>query len=98
MGNLQKNESNLDISPAFYDDIRNIINEGRYSAARSVDTHRVMTYWRIGERILVEEQRGKDRAEYGTYLIRNLAKTIEPEYGSGFNIRQLERARQFFRM
>jgi len=98
VANLQKIEANLDISLAFYDDIRNIINEGRYSAARSVDTYRVMTYWRIGERILVEEQRGKDRADYGTYLIRNLAKTIEPEYGSGFSIRQLERARQFYRM
>jgi len=97
VGNLQKNESNLNISPAFYDDIRNIINEGRYSAARSVDTHRVMTYWRIGERILVEEQREKDHAEYGTYLIKNLAETIEPEYGSGFSIRQLGRARQFYR-
>ena len=68
MGKLQKSDQNNDISLNFYEDIRNIINDGRYSAARSVDTHRVMTYWRIGERILLEEQRGKERAEYGTYL------------------------------
>jgi predicted nuclease of restriction endonuclease-like (RecB) superfamily len=55
-------------------------------------------YWRLGERIFLEEQRGEDRAEYGAYLIRNLADVIEPEFGSGFGIRQLERARQFYRV
>jgi predicted nuclease of restriction endonuclease-like (RecB) superfamily len=54
-------------------------------------------YWKLGERIIVEEQQGQERAEYGTYLIRNLATKIEPEFGSGFSIRQLERARQFYR-
>ncbi|KAA6339100.1 hypothetical protein EZS27_012961, partial [termite gut metagenome] len=58
---------------------------------------RVMMYWKLGERIIVEEQQGQERAEYGTYLIRNLATKIEPEFGSGFSIRQLERARQFYR-
>ena len=54
-------------------------------------------YWKVGERIFNEEQLGKDRADYGTYLIRNLAKEIEPEFGSGFSYRQLERCRQFYR-
>ncbi|GHT39574.1 DUF1016 domain-containing protein [Bacteroidia bacterium] len=54
-------------------------------------------YWKLGERILVEEQEGKDRAEYGSYLLRNLAKQIEPEFGNGFSYRQLARARQFYR-
>jgi predicted nuclease of restriction endonuclease-like (RecB) superfamily len=54
-------------------------------------------YWKLGERIFVEEQNGRDKAEYGTYLIRNLAKEIEPDFGSGFSIRQLERTRQFYR-
>ncbi|MDR1554257.1 MAG: PDDEXK nuclease domain-containing protein, partial [Prevotellaceae bacterium] len=47
--------------------------------------------------IFVEEQQGEERAEYGSYLIRNLAAAIEPEFGSGFSYRQLERARQFYR-
>ena len=45
-----------------------------------------------------EEQQGKERADYGTYLIRKLAKTMEPEFGSGFGVRQLERCRQFYRL
>ena len=55
-------------------------------------------YWHIGRRIFEEEQLGKDRADYGTYLIRNLAKQLEPEYGSGFSVRQLEMCRQFYRL
>lgn len=54
-------------------------------------------YWTIGQRIVEKEQQGKERANYGSYLIKNLAKQIEPEYGSGFSVRQLELSRQFYR-
>jgi predicted nuclease of restriction endonuclease-like (RecB) superfamily len=46
---------------------------------------------------MVEEQQGQDRAEYGAYLIRNLAARLEPEFGSGFSYRQLAFCRQFYR-
>ena len=54
-------------------------------------------YWKLGERIFIEEQKGQDRAEYGAYLLQNIATEIEKEFGSGFSVRQLERARQFYR-
>ena len=79
----------------FVDDIRTIINDARRNAVRSVDFCRVQMYWGLGRRIMEEEQQGKARSDYGSYLIKNLAKTIEPEYGSGFGVRQLEQARQF---
>ena len=82
----------------FFSEVRRIIEESRNNAVRSVDYCRVQMYWNIGRRIFEEEQQGKDRAEYGTYLIKNLADDLEPEYGSGFTIRQLERARQFYRL
>lgn len=53
-------------------------------------------YWAIGQRIVEKEQQGKGRAEYGKYLIKSLAKEIEPEYGSGFGERQLNFCRQFY--
>ena len=53
-------------------------------------------YWAIGQRIVEKEQQGKERAEYGTYLIKNLANEIKPEYGSGFGVCQPERCRQFY--
>jgi len=85
------------ISAALYDDIRTIILNARTAAIRSVDFERVMMYWRLGERIFVEEQHGKERADYGEYLVQNLSKQLEHEFGSGFSIRQLELCRQFYR-
>lgn len=82
---------------SFISEIRRIIDEARTNAVRSVDFCRVMMYWNIGKRIFEEEQQGKDRADYGTYLIKNLANNLEPEYGSGFSKRQLELSRQFYR-
>lgn len=82
----------------FLGDIREIINSARVQAVKSVDFCRVQMYWQLGKRIFEEEQQGKERADYGTYLIKNLAKQLEPEYGSGFSVRQLERSRQFYRI
>lgn len=83
---------------SFYQDVRQIIETARKNAVHSVDFCRVQMYWNLGKRIFEEEQEGKERANYGTYLIKNLAKQIEPEYGSGFGVRQLETCRQFFRL
>ena len=76
-----------------YQEVREIITSARQNAVRSVDFCRVQMYWQIGRRILEEEQKGKERADYGSYLLKNLAKKLEPEYGSGFSVRQLEMCR-----
>jgi predicted nuclease of restriction endonuclease-like (RecB) superfamily len=94
-----KTEKNVSLTnqDAFIGEIRTIIDNARSAAIRSVDFNRVQMYWNIGRRIVEEEQHGKERADYGTYLIKNLAKELEPEYGSGFGVRQLEQSRQFYR-
>jgi predicted nuclease of restriction endonuclease-like (RecB) superfamily len=97
MGSMIKNED-FNVSASFYGDIKSIIINSRNVAIRSVDVQRVLMYWRLGERIFIEEQQGKDRAEYGSYLIKVLAKAVEPEFGSGFSVRQLELCRQFYRL
>ena len=81
-----------------YNEVREIIASARQNAVRSVDFCRVQMYWNIGQRIFETEQKGKERAEYGSYLLKNLAKRLEPEYGSGFSVRQLELCRQFYRI
>lgn len=85
------------VDSRFVSDVRSIIDTARSNAVRSVDFCRVEMYWRLGKRIFEEEQQGKERADYGSYLIRNLAKEIQPDYGSGFSVRQLEMCRQFYR-
>jgi len=83
---------------AFYADIKAIILNSRNNAVRSVEYTRLMMYWHLGERIFVEEQCEQDRAEYGEQLIKNLAKDLESEFGSGFSYTQLTRARKFYRL
>lgn len=86
------------IQGSFVQDIKLIIGQARTQAVRSVEFHRVEMYWKLGERIFEEEQQGKERADYGTYLIRSLAQELEPEFGSGFSYRQLNWCRQFYRV
>ena len=77
-------------------EIRSIIETSRSNAVRSVDFCRVQMYWQIGRRIVEEEQGGSARAEYGKGLIKNLAKELEPEFGSGFGKRQLDYSKKFY--
>lgn len=78
--------------------IQSILANAKEKAIRSVDTERVLMYWQIGKVIFEEEQAGKERAEYGTYLIKSISEEFQPRYGTGFSVRQLERNRQFYRM
>jgi hypothetical protein len=72
-------------------DIKAIIATAKDKAVKAVDNERTIMYWSIGKRIFEEEQQGKDRADYGTYLIKFLSEQLQPEYGTGFSVRQLER-------
>lgn len=85
------------INQSIVADLKSIINKAREKAIRAVDNERVLMYWYIGERIFKEEQEGKDRADYGKYLIKTISQQLQPEFGSGFSVRQLERYRQFHR-
>lgn len=88
----------MQINLSFVEDIKKIIEQAKENAIRSVDYQRVLMYWNIGRRILEEEQEGKERADYGSYLIKILSNTLIPDYGSGFSVRILELSRQFYRI
>ena len=92
-----KKKQNIQTNNKFLADIIRIISQAKTNAIRSVDFERVIMYWKLGERIFVEEQQGKKRAEYGTYLLKNLAEKLEPQFGNGFSYRQLAFCRQFYR-
>ena len=81
---------------AFYKDISRILLEARQKAYVSINTEMVMAYWLIGKRIVQEEQRGEKRAEYGTYLVKQLSKKLSKEFGKGFSVANIENFRLFF--
>lgn len=65
---MEKNKlqhRNITIDQLF-DDIRNIIEQGRQQAYAAANQITVLTYWHIGRRIVEEEQHGEARAQYGT--------------------------------
>ena len=71
-GSKTMNTNELQLRDNFISDIKGIIETAKTNAVRSVDYQRVIMYWRMGERIVVEEQQGKVRAEYLVFYYRLL--------------------------
>ena len=87
-------ESNF--SGSLITDIKNILENGRRQAASAINMAMINAYWKIGERIVNEEQGGKMRAEYGTSSLKELSKLLTVELGKGFSSRNLQNYRQFY--
>ncbi len=79
-----------------YDDVCSIIEKGREHAYSAVSKQMIETYWQIGQRIVEEEQQGKERAEYGEHLIEKLSEQLTFRYGKGYSKRYLAYFRQFY--
>lgn len=77
-------------------EIKYILREARQRAYSSINTIMVEAYWNIGKRIIEEEQNGKERAEYGKEIIKNIAEELTKEFGKGFSKRTIWEIRQFF--
>ena len=93
--NVQKNSQNNDMA-SLVNDVCNIIETGRKEAYVAAGKSAVITYWNIGRRIVKEEQQGKERAEYGAEVIKNLALKIIPRYGASYNKRNLDYYKRFY--
>ena len=81
---------------AIYESIRSILEEGRRQAVVRINSIMVETYWKIGERIVLEEQQGVERAEYGKFLLQSLSRILCSEFGKGFSYANLRNFRQFY--
>lgn len=83
-------------SYSLYDEIRTILQDARQSAYRSVNFAMVIAYWKIGEKIVEEEQKGKSKAEYGTALLKELSEKLTNDFGKGYSQTNLKYFRQFY--
>jgi len=77
-------------------DIRNLIKAARSTAVRNIDRLQVLTNFKIGRRIVEEEQKGVARAEYGKHIIPKLSAHLKAEFGRGFSRSNLEYMRKFY--
>jgi predicted nuclease of restriction endonuclease-like (RecB) superfamily len=76
---VSKKESSLKNERSYKNllqELQSIISKGQYQAYKAVDNIKVQTYWQLGERIVREELEYKGRADYGKYLIDNLAADL----------------------
>jgi len=79
-----------------YVNIRNILIEARTKVTHTVNFAMVQAYWSIGRIIVEEEQKGKNKANYGSYLIKELSKKLTDDFGKGFTPTNLKYIRRFY--
>ena len=88
----------MEISNNYINEIKTILKNARQKAYTAVNSAMVEAYWKIGRRIVEEEQSGRERAEYGKEIIKNLSKELTEEFGKGYSYRTLREIRQFYLM
>ena len=81
---------------ALLQNVGNALTQGRSRAAAAVNTAMVQTYWEIGRQIVEYEQKGNERAEYGTELLKRLSHDLTERYGKGFGKSNIFAMRRFF--
>lgn len=81
---------------SLFQSIKEIINQSRERVFRIANSTLLLTYWQIGQLIIEDEQKGKERAEYGKYTLKNLSKNLTLEFGKGFDESNLRNMRSFY--
>lgn len=79
-----------------YQRIKEVLTNARSRAWQAVNTAMVASYWEIGRLIVEEEQKGKARAEYGSYLLDSLSRRLTAEFGQGFDRSNISKMRAFY--
>lgn len=77
-------------------EIKQILEKARQKAYCAVNSAMVEAYWLVGQRIIQEEQDGKERAAYGKEIIKNLSTELTNSFGKGYSERSLREFRQFY--
>ena len=77
-------------------DLKTIVSKARSKAFAAVNYSLVERNWRIGKRIVEEEQNGEARAEYGKHIIEVASAALTEEFGKGFSETNLINFKKFF--
>ena len=82
-------------SSMVYLQIKKLMENARKQVSVKINNILVQTYWEIGKIIVEDEQKNKERAEYGKKLLKELSKKLTKEYGKGFSKSNLFNMRNF---
>lgn len=76
--------------------IVSLLNEARQKVVRTINQTMVYSYYEIGRMIVEEEQNGKERADYGKFLVKELSEELTKEFGKGFSETNIKQFRSFY--
>lgn len=93
---LDKNDVVKNNYNRMLDRIGAILEEGRKNAHTAVNRILVKTYWEIGKEIVEYEQKGKEKADYGSELLDRVSMDLKTRYGKGFSRRNVLDMRRFY--
>ena len=85
------NEDNMLVN-----DLRSIVSKARSKAFAAVNYSLVERNWRIGQRIVEQEQNGASRAEYGKHVIEVASAALTKEFGKGFSETNIMNFKKFY--
>lgn len=77
-------------------DLKTIVSKAKNNAFAAVNYSLVERNWRIGKRIVEEEQNGAARAEYGKHIIEVASAALTEEFGKGFSETNIINFKKFF--
>jgi predicted nuclease of restriction endonuclease-like (RecB) superfamily len=80
----------------FITDVKEILLNARMKTYQAINSSMVEAYWNIGKRIVLEEQNGNVRANYGEQILVQLSNALCSEFGKGFSYSNLRNFRQFY--
>lgn len=80
----------------FFSQIVDLLQSAKSKVVQTVNQTMVLTYFEIGRMIVEEEQDGKERADYGKQILKELSKVLTKEFGKGFSSTNLKQMRQFY--
>ncbi len=86
---INNNEQQLFIA------VKDVLLQARNKAYVAVNSAMVEAYWTVGK-LIVSQQGGEEKAEYGTHLLEYLSDNLTKELGKGFTVTNLKYMRMFY--
>jgi len=96
MSKKSKQNSEIINDNLLFSKIAGLIELARKTVATAVNLTMVHTYFEVGRMIVEDEQQGKERAEYGKTVLKDLSIRLNERFGRGFSEQNLRNMRQFF--
>ena len=79
-----------------FQEIKALLERARNKVIQTVNTTMVHTYFEIGRIIVENEQKGKEKAEYGAETLIYLSQELSEEFGKGFSVDNLQYMRKLY--